>query len=323
MKAVLFTQYGSPEVLHLGDVEKPQPKARQVLIKLAAASINSWDLELLNGVPFVNRLMAGVTKPKRIKVLGCDVAGRVEAVGSKVTLFKPGDEVFGDLSHEGWGGFAEYVCAPQTALTLKPASLSFEQAAAIPQAGLLALQGLRDKGRVHSGQNVLINGASGGVGSFAVQIAKSVGAEVTGVCSANKVDFVRSLGADHVIDYTKEDFTENGQCYDLVFDVKGFHSIFDYKRALASRGVYVMAGGGSSSINQVMFLGPLISMVGSKKLGLLLHKANKGLNSMIELIESGAVTPVIDKVYPLNETVGAFKYYAAGNAKGKVVIKMA
>lgn len=320
MKAIVFTKYGSPDFFELKEIEKPKPKDNEVLVKVFAASINSWDWEILMGKPFVNRLMAGILKPKRIKILGCDIAGRVEAVGKKVKHFLPGDEVFGDLSRCGWGGFAENVCARENALALKPTSMTFEQASAVPQAGLLALQGLRDKGRIQSGQEVLINGASGGVGTFGVQMAKSFGAEVTGVCSTGKMDMVRSLGADHVIDYKQVDFTKNGQHYDLILDVRGYHSIFDYKRALGPKGIYVMVGGASALANQVMFLGPWISMTESKKMSLLLHKANKGLDVLIELHESGKVVPVIDRNYPLSEVAEAMRYFGEGYVQGKVVI---
>jgi NADPH:quinone reductase-like Zn-dependent oxidoreductase len=229
MKALTFHKYGSHEALNLEEVEKPTPKDNEVLVKVKAASINSWDWELLQGKPFVNRMMFGLLKPKKINILGCDIAGRIEAVGKKVKQFKLGDEVFGDLSAGGWGGYAEYVCSRENELTLKPVSMTFEQAAAVPQAGLLALQGLRkgqlqlnktNQEQINPAQKVLINGASGGSGTFAVQIAKSFGAEVTGVCSTKKMDFVRSLGADHVIDYAREDFTKNGQQYDLILDAQ-------------------------------------------------------------------------------------------------------
>ena len=320
MKAIVYTKYGSPNVLHLEEVEKPTPKANEVLIKVHAASINSWDWELMTGTPFVNRLMAGIIKPKRIKILGCDISGRVEEVGKNVKLFQPGDEVFGDLSRCGWGGFAEYVCARDNAVVLKPANITFEQAAAIPQAGLLALQGLHDKGKIQPGQKVLINGASGGVGTFAIQIAKSSGAEVTAVCSTKKLDMVRSMGADHVIDYMQKDFTQNGHYYDLILDVQGYHSIFDYKRALSPKGIYVMVGGSSTLANQLLFIGPWITMTGNKKMGLLLHKANKGMTFMKELLKAGKVVPVIDRCYPLSEVPEALRYFGAGHARGKIVI---
>jgi NADPH:quinone reductase-like Zn-dependent oxidoreductase len=320
MKAIVRTKYGPPEVLKLEEVAKPTPKDNEVLVKIHAASINSWDWDLLRGTPFMNRLVFGVLKPKT-KILGCDIAGRVEAVGRNVKQFQPGDEVFGDISGCGFGGFAEYVCASENALALKSAGMTFEQAAAVPQAGLLALQGLRDKGQIQKGQKVLINGAGGGAGTFAVQIAKSYGAEVTGVDSTGKLDMLRSIGADHVIDYTQEDFTKNGQHYDLVLDVVTYRSIFDYKRVLSPKGIYVMLGGGSwARVYQAMFLGPWISMTGSKKMGILMHKPNKGLAFMKELLEAGKVVPVIDKRYPLSKVPEALRYFGKGDAKGKVVI---
>lgn len=322
MKAITFSKYGQPDVLHLEEVEKPTPKDNEVLVKVHAASINDWDWQLLQGIPFINRLMAGLLKPTRIKILGCDIAGRVEAVGKNVKQFHTGDEVFGDLSGCGFGGFAEYVCARENALALKPGMMTFEDAAAVPQAGLLALQGLREKGKVQPGQKVLINGASGGTGTFAVQIAKSFGAEVTGVCSTKKMDFVRSVGADHVIDYTHEDFTKNGQHYDLILDMQAHHSVLDYKRALSPNGIFVMVGGSSALANKLIFLGPWISMTESKKMGLLLHKANKSMDSMIELLESGTVVPVIDKLFPLSKADEAMRYFGEGHKKGKVVITL-
>ncbi len=320
MKASVLTKYGSVDFIQLKEVAKPIAKDNEVLIKIFAASINSWDWEMLIAKPFINRLMAGLFKPTKIKTLGCDIAGRVEAVGRNIKQFKVGDEVFGDLSRCGWGGFAEYTCATEKALALKPTSITFEQAAALPQAGLLALQGLRDKGHIQSGQKVLINGAGGGVGSFAVQMSKSFGAEVTGVDSTVKLDLIRSLGADQVIDYTQEDFTKNGQHYDLILDVTARHSIFDYKRSLSLKGIYVMVGGASAQINQLMFLWPFISLTSSKKMGLLLHKANKGMSVMKELLESGKVKPVIDRSYPLSEVAEALRYFSEGHAKGKIVI---
>jgi NADPH:quinone reductase-like Zn-dependent oxidoreductase len=319
MKAIVYERYGPPDVLQLKEVEKPTPKDNEVLIKVHAASINSWDWELLRGKPFVNRLLFGLLKPK-IKILGADIAGRVEAVGRKVKQFQPGDEVFGDLCECGWGGFAEYVCARENALALKPASMTFEEAAAVPQAAVMALQGLRNKGQIQPGQKVLINGAGGGVGTFAVQIAKSFEAEVTGVDSTRKLDMLRSIGANQVIDYTQEDFTKNGQRYDLILDVAAYHSIFDYKRALSPKGIYVMVGGSSARIFQTIFLGPLISMTGSKKLGILAHKPNKSLDFMKELFEAGKVVPVIARRYPLSEVPEALRYFGKGHAKGKVVI---
>jgi NADPH:quinone reductase-like Zn-dependent oxidoreductase len=316
MKAVVITEYGDPSLLQFKEVEKPTPKDNEVLVKVHAASINSWDWEILQGIPFVNRMTFGLRRPKRIQSLGCDIAGVVEAVGSKVKQLQPGDEVFGDLSRCGWNGYAEYVAAPEKALTIKPPTLSFEEAAAVPQAGLLALQAICHKGQLQPGQKVLINGASGGSGTFAVQIAKAIGAEATGVCSTSKMDLVRAVGADHVIDYTQEDFTRNGQQYDLIIDMQAHHSLFDYKRALSPGGVYIMVGGESFRIFQAMF----ISLTGSRKIKLLLHRANKGLEEMINLLESGKVKPIIDRVYPLRETAEAFRYFGEHKARGKVVI---
>ncbi len=322
MKAITFSKYGQPDVLHLEEVDKPTPKDNEVLVKVHAASINDWDWQLLQGIPLINRLMAGLLKPTRIKILGCDIAGRIEAVGKSVKQFHKGDEVFGDLSGCGFGGFSEYVCARENALALKPGMMTFEDAAAVPQAGLLALQGLREKGKVQPGQKVLINGASGGAGTFAVQIAKSFGAEVTGVCSTRKMDFVRSVGADHVIDYTQEDFTKNGEHYDLILDMQAHHSVLDYKRALSPNGIFVMVGGSSALVNKLIFLGPWISMTENKKMGLLLHKANKSMDSMKELLVSGTVVPIIDKLFPLSETAEAMRYFGEGHKKGKVVITL-
>ena len=321
MKAVVYQKYGSPDVLELKEVEKPTPKDNEVLIKVHAASVNDWDWGLLRGKPFMNRLFFGLLKPK-IKTIGGDIAGRIEAVGRNVKKFQPGDEVFGDLSGCGFGGFAEYVCARENALVLKPASMTFEEVAAVPQAAVLALQGLRDKRQIQPGQKVLINGAGGGAGTFAVQIAKSFGAEVTGVDSTRKLDMVRSIGADQVIDYTQEDFTKNEQRYDLILDVAAYHSIFDYKRALSPKGIYVMVGGSTARIFQAMLLGPWISMTGSKKMGILAHKPNKDLAFMKELFEADKVVPVIDRRYPLSEVAEALRYFGEGHAQGKVVITL-
>jgi len=322
MKAIVYTKYGPPDVLQLKEVEKPTPKDDEVLVKVHAASVNDWDWGLLRGKPFVNRLVvSGLLKPK-IKTIGCDIAGQVEAVGRNVKQFQPGDEVFGDISGCGFGGFAEYVCVPENVLALKPASMTFEEAAAVPQAAILALQGLRGKRQIQPGQKVLINGAGGGAGTFAVQIAKSFGAEVTGVDSTRKLDIMRSVGANHVIDYTKEDFTKSGQRYDLILDMAAYHSIFDYKRALSPKGIYVMVGGSMALMFQVLFLGSLISMTTSKKMGILAHKPNKDLAFMKELLEAGKVVPVIDRRYPLSEVPEALRYFGEGHARGKLVITL-
>ncbi len=320
MKAIVYNKYGSPDVLELKEVEKPAPKDNEVLIKVHAASINSWDWDMLTGRPLEYRLMSGLLKPTKTEILGCDIAGRIEAVGRNIKQFHPGDDVFGDLCEGFWGGFAEYVCARENEITLKPDGMTFEEAAATPQAGLLALQGLCDKREIQPGQRILINGAGGGVGTFAIQMAKSFGADVTGVDSTGKLKMMSSLGADHVIDYTQEDFTKNGKCYDLILDVKTDRSVFDYVRALSSHGIYVTVGGRSARILQLVFLGSLISMSGSKKLTLIMHKPNKDLNILNELIESGKVKPVIDRCFPLSETSEAFQYYGEGHFKGKIVI---
>jgi NADPH:quinone reductase-like Zn-dependent oxidoreductase len=319
MKAIVYTKYGSPDVLELKEVEKPTPKDNEVLVKVHAASVNDWDWGLLRGTPFMNRLFFALLKPK-IKILGSDIAGRVEAVGKNVKQFQLGDKVFGDLSGCGFGGFAEYVCARENALALKSAGMTFEEAAAVPQAAVLALQGLRDKGQIQPGHKVLINGAGGGAGTFAVQIAKSFGAKVTGVDSTEKLDMMRSIGADDVIDYTKEDFTINGQRYNFILNFAAHHSIFDYKRALSPKGIYVMVGGSTARIFQAMLLGPLISMTGSKKMGFMAHKPNKDLAFMKELFEAGKVVPVIDRRYPLSDVAEALRYFGEGHAKGKLVI---
>ena len=315
MKAIVALKYGSPDVLELVDVEKPTPKDYQVLVKVHAASVNAYDWHMLEGKPFLARLMGGGLLKPRNKMPGSDIAGRIEAVGSNVKEFHVGDGVFGFCV----GGFAEYACAREDLLVLKPANVTFEEAAATPLAGLTALQGLRDKGKIQPGQKVLINGASGGVGTFAVQIAKSFGAEVTAVCSTGKMDTARSIGADHVIDYTKEDFTRSGQRYDLILATAGHHSIFDYKRALSPKGIYIFVGG--SRIIQTMTLGPLISKMGNKKMGFFIMKPNKkDLVFMKDLLEAGKVKPVIDRRYPLSEVPEALRYLEEGHATGKIVI---
>ena len=317
---MFITTYGSPDVLKLEEVEKPTPKDDEVLVKVYATSVNALDWHLLSSDIFLVRLNSGLTKPKH-QILGADVAGRVEAVGGNVKQLRPGDEVFGDIFESGLGGFAEYANAHEDAWVLKPANLSFDEAAAVPVAALTALQGLRNKGQIKPGQKVLINGASGGVGTFAVQIAKALGAEVTAVCSTGNVDMVRSIGADQVIDYTKEDFTKSGQRYDLILAANGYHPIFDYKHALSPKGRYVMCGGSMAQMFQAMTLGPVISMTGSQKMGNFLAKANHNdLLVIKELLEAGKIIPVIDKRYPLGEVADALRYFGEGHAKGKVVI---
>ncbi len=325
MKAIVYTKYGSPDVLHLEEVEKPTPKDDEVLVKVHAASANPLDWHFMRGAPFLVRLADGLLKPKATR-LGADVAGRVEAVGSNVTRFQPGDEVFGDISGSGLGSFAQYACTREDTLALKPTNISFEEAAAVPVVGFTAIQGLRDTGHIQSGQKVLINGAAGGVGTFAVQYAKSVGAEVTGVCSTRNLDMVRSIGADHVIDYTKEDFTKNGQPYDLIYDAVGNRSVSDYKLALSPNGTCVVAGFTTLfRLFQVILLGAWVSRAGSQKVGLMeTAKVNKtDLLFIKELLEAGKVVPVIDRCYPLGETAEAIRYLEKGHARGKVVITVA
>jgi NADPH:quinone reductase-like Zn-dependent oxidoreductase len=313
MKAIIYEKYGDPDVFELKEVEKPTPKEDEVLVKVHAVSVNFADWAFVRGKPRIMRLMAGFLKPK-YKTLGSDIAGTVEEVGSNVKQFQLGDEVIADLSDNGWGGFAEYASVPDNILVLKPINLTFEEAAAVPQAAVVALQGLRDIGQIQSGQKVLINGASGGIGTFAVQIAKSFGAEVTGVCSTKNLEMVKSLGADHVIDYTQDDFTKGEQLYDLILDVVAFRSISDYKRVLTPNGNYVLTGGSMSRLMQAIILG-------GKKVKNYTAKSNqKDLVFMKELIEAGKVVPVVDRSYPLSEVAEAVRYYGERHAKGKVVI---
>ncbi|MHA2227254.1 MAG: NAD(P)-dependent alcohol dehydrogenase [Candidatus Hodarchaeales archaeon] len=319
MKAIVRTQFGSPDVLQFKKIAKPIPSDNEVLVKVHAASLNAADLEYLRGM-FLTRIV-GPRKP-RPAILGSDIAGRVEVAGRNVTQFQPGDDIFVDLSVCGFGAFAEYVCVPENALARKPASMTFEEAATIPQAALLALQGLRDKRQVQPGQKVLINGAGGGVGTFAVQIAKSFGAEVTAVDSTRKLDMLSSIGADHVIDYTQEDFVRSGLRYDLILDVVASRSIFAYKHALRPEGTYAVIGGGNTAIFQTAFLGPLISKIGNKKMGILILKPNKkeDLAFLKALHEASKVVPVIDRRYPLSEVAQALQYLEEGHVQGKVVI---
>ncbi|MGH9174300.1 MAG: NAD(P)-dependent alcohol dehydrogenase, partial [Vicinamibacterales bacterium] len=315
-------RYGSPDVLTFQEVDKPVATADKVLVRVHASSVNRADLDYLGGKPAFARLFTGLRAPK-VRRLGLDVAGVVEAVGPNVTRFQPGDAVFGDMTQHGYGAFAEYVCAPERAFAPKPAKMTFEESATVPQAAILALLGLRHKRQIEPGQKVLINGASGSVGPFAVQIAKALGAEVTGVCSTGKLEMARSLGADHVIDYTRENFTRGGRRYDLILDISAQHSIFAYRRALTPTGVYSCVGGATGPILQALALGPLISRFGSKKLGLPLNW--KPFNQpdvayLTELIEAGKLTPLIDRSFPLADVADALRYVDAGHARGKVVI---
>jgi len=320
MKAIVRTQYGSPDELRYAEVPTPSPASNELLIKLCAASVNPVDLFVLKGAPW-NRIPGMRARPKHT-IIGCDIAGRVEAVGKNVKQFQAGDEVFGVTGFEG-KGFAEYVCAPEERLALKPANLSFEDAAAVPIAAITALQGLRDWGRIQPGHKVLIEGASGGVGTFAVQIAKDLGAEVTAVCSTRNVNIAKSIGADHVIDYTNVDFARLGQRYDLILAVNGHHSIFEYRRMLSQSGIYV-AIGGLVPILQALLLGRLLSVLGRKKMTFFIAKVTqKDLVFLKDLLQAGKIVPIIDRRYPLNGAAEALRYLAEGHAQGKVVLTVA
>ncbi|MGI8385971.1 NAD(P)-dependent alcohol dehydrogenase [Robertmurraya sp. P23] len=320
MQAVVCTKYGNSDVLSLKEVDKPVPKNKEVLVKIHASSINYGNLVLLKGQPYLARLAFGLFKPK-YSIPGGDIAGRVVSIGNGANQFQSGDEVFGDLSAYGWGGFAEYVCVPEDALAFKPKNISFEEAAAVPMAGVTALQALRNKGNIQHGQKILIYGASGGVGTFAVQIAKSLGAEVTGVCSTRNVDILLSIGADHVIDYQKENFSQSQEKYDLILGVNGNQPLSIYKRALNPNGIFLHVGGSGEQLFQTMIQAPWASIIGRKKVGNILQRANqKDLIYVKELLETGSVKPVIDKKYKLSEIADAFNYFSEGHAQGKVVI---
>ncbi len=319
MQAVVHTRYGAPEeVLVLSEVEKPFPKDNEVLVKVHAASLNAIDKVVVEGKSFFIRLTTrGLRKPSH-KILGDDIAGKVESVGKNVTNFQPGDDVFG---MSNWGAFAEYRCVPEDRIIHKPTNISYEEAAAVPIAAITALIGLRDHGKIQQGQKVLINGASGGTGTFAVQIAKVFGAEVTGVCSSRKVDMVKSIGADHVIDYTKEDFTKSKQGYDLILDFAAYRPVWNYKRVLNPRGIYVCIGGSLARFFQALMIGPLISIIGNKKLIARIPIPKKeDFIQIKDFLETGKVVPVIDKCYPLNRTAEAIQYLIDGHAQGKIVI---
>jgi NADPH:quinone reductase-like Zn-dependent oxidoreductase len=322
MKAIVCTKYGL-DALRLEEIPRPTPGEDEVLVEVHASAVTTHNLALISGRPFFARpMMGGLLKP-RVKIPGSEIAGRVEAIGKNVKQLKPGDEVYGQQGHGGFGAYSECACAPAIMLAPKPANVSFVEAAAIPQAALVALQGLRDKGQIQPGQKVLIYGASGGIGTFAVQIAKYFGAEVTGVCGTGNLEMVRSLGADHVIDYTKEDFTKNGRVHDLIFAIRGYRSIFDHRRALSPQGTYVSTGGPSMvRVFQDMAIGPRISKSGGQKFvgGWVVMPDQEDLVFMNELIEAGRVRPVIDRCYPLGEVGEAFRYYEQGHARGRVVI---
>lgn len=328
VKAVVCTRYGPPELLRVAEVEKPVPNEDQVLVRVCASSVNYNTIGFVRGRPLMARLWTGLLRP-RWSVPGNDVAGRVEAVGRRVTQFRPGDEVFGNSHSSGYGAYAEYAAVAENALAIKPANVSFAAAAAVPEAGLVALQALRDHGKVKSGSKVLVYGASGGVGTFAVQIAKAFGAEVTGLCSTRNLGLVVSLGADHVIDYTREDFAESGEHYDLILATGGYRRIIDYKLALTPHGRYVCSGGAMSGpkalaqVFEAMLLGPLVSEKNGRRLSSMLEIPNRiDLAVMKELVEAGKVEPVIDRAYPLAQAAEALRYYGLGHSRGKVIVTM-
>lgn len=322
MKAIVYKKYGFPiEVMKLQEVDKPIPKADEVLIKVKAVSLNASDVEFVKGTPIYTRLW-GFSKPK-YTILGSDIAGVIETVGKKVTQFKVGDAVFGDIMYT-WGGFAEYVCVKVNLLVLKPANCTFKEAAALPQAGIVALQGLRDKGQIQSGQKVLINGAGGGSGTFAIQLAKHYGAEVTGIDNTGKLGLMHSVGADHVIDYTKEDFVQVGRKYDLIIDFVAHRSLFDYQKVLEPKGQYILVGGLLKRLFQTLFLGPIIGKWHGQQLGILAHEyKRKDLATLLELLELGELKPIIDtQSFTLEEVPQALSYLSSGQAKGKVMIEI-
>lgn len=319
MKAIVYDRYGSPDLLRLEDVPKPNPSDDEVLVKIHAVSINSWDWDMLTGRPFEYRFISGFLRPKSNKLHGCDIAGHIEAVGENVRHLRVGDEVFGDLSEGGWGAFAEYVCAGEYELTHKPSTMTFEEAACLPHGGNLAAQGLIDLGKIRSGQKVLINGGGGSTGTLAIQIAKLFDVETTAVDHTVKLDMLRALGADHVIDYTKQDFTRNGQTYDLIFDVKSDRSVFDYQRALCQDGTYVTVGGKTSRILWVALFGKLTRKY---RMHALSYKPNKDSNYLVELFEADKLKPVIDKRFPLEKTAEAFRFFGEGRFKGKIVVSL-
>ena len=322
MKAIILKEYGLPNLLEIGDVAKPVPNDDEVLVKIHSASINDWDWGLVRGKPFVIRLFFGLRKPK-INIPGVDVSGKIEAVGVKVNSFNIGDEIYCDLSECGCGGFAEYVCVPEKVLCRKPSSISHNDASALPHAGLLALQGLVEKGKVKSGQSVLINGAGGGVGTLGIQILKPYGVQVTGVDSSDKLDLMRSLGYDSVMDYKKTDFTETGEKYDLILDTKSNRSVFKYVRSLNKNGTYITVGGSMQRLLEVALLGRIISLFTRKKLSVLFHKPNRGLDQLSNLVEKGQLNPVIDGPHGFDEIPRLIQYLGEGKHLGKIVVEIA
>lgn len=321
MKALRYLAYGSLDEVEYTDLAKPTPKAGEVLVKIHAASVNAADWRMVKADPFLVRFMNGFAKPQNT-LLGCDIAGTIEAVGANVTEFKPGDEVFGDIFNAGRGAFAEYAAVPEALLAPKPVNLSFEEAAALPLAGATALQGLRDVGKIQSGEKVLIVGASGGVGTFAVQIAKADGAEVTAVCSTSKVEMVRSLGADHIIDYKKEDVTKRDDRYDLILAANGYYPLAAYKRLLTDNGRYVAAGGKMGQLFEVMLFGKFRSSNGKVLTNVAAQTRKQDLLELKKLAEAGKLKPIIEQQYPLHQGVDAIRHVASGHALGKIIITM-
>jgi len=319
MKAIICPTYGFPDKLRLEDIPEPIPAEKEVKVKVKAASLNSWDWDMMTGRPFEYRLIGGLFKPKSVKLHGCEIAGIIESVGAKVTHFNIGDKVFGDIAEYGWGSYAEYVCAREDDLCHKPPDMTFAEAACLSHGGNLATQGLIDFGNVATGQSVLINGGCGSTGTLAIQLGKVFGAEVTAVDNSEKFDTMQALGADHLIDYTKEDFTRNGRKYDLIFDVKTDRSFYDYRRVLSPLGTYVTVGGKTGRLLQLALLKNLYR---KKKVHIVGYKANKDLKFLITLYQEGMVRPVIDRDYPLEKTADAFRYYARGDFKGKIVITL-
>lgn len=321
MKAIIYEKYGSSDVLQYKEVPKPVPKDNEILIKVKAASVNAADWRMMKADPFLVRFYAGLFKPKKISTLGADVSGTVEAIGKSITKFSPGDEVFGDVFASAFGAFAEYKCGKEDEFVLKPSNVPFEDAAALPLAGMTALHSLRDFGKIEAGQKVLINGSSGGVGTFAIQLAKYFGADVTAVCSTSKINQSISLGADQVIDYTKEDFNKSGKKYDLIIGVNGYRTLSEYKSSLNPKGRYVMAGGGTAQLFQALLLGPFISLTGSQKIVAASSEPNqKDLQFLSDLLKSGKIKSVIDRRYKLEEVPQAIQYVEQGHAAGKVII---
>jgi NADPH:quinone reductase-like Zn-dependent oxidoreductase len=321
MKAFVFEKYGLPDVLQLKEVQKPKPKDNEVLVRIYAASINDWDWGLVRGKPFIIRMLYGLNKSK-INIPGVDISGKIEAVGKDVKKLKPGDEVYGDLSESGFGGFAEFVCVPEHSLSQKPSNISFIEAAALPHAALLALQGLVELGKIKPKQKILINGAGGGVGTLGIQIAKLYDTEVCGVDSKEKLGMLRLLGYDTVIDYKKEDFTENGQKYDLILDTKTNRSAFKYAGSLRKNGIYITVGGSMSRLFEILFLGSLISVFSNKKLKILSLKPNKNLSFITQLVEKKKIKSVIDGAHSFEEIPKLLQYFGEGKHQGKIVVEI-